>query len=377
MFFGADFSSLEETEALGGRFYRDGRQGDLIGILRGAGISAARLRLWVNPFNENGETYGAGTNDIECTARLAKRAKDAGMSFMLDFHYSDFWCDPSRQLVPRLWQGLSFEDICRKVNEHTAESIKYLASRGLAPDYVQIGNEITNGMLWDYGKLMREDRKPTRGFDRLCALLKQGVAAVRECCDAKIVLHLERSYDNETYREWFDAMREHRVDYDIIGVSYYPYWHRSMKLLKANLDDMVERYDKDIMVVETAYAFTDEYPDPDGENGKRMVGDTLVCYDGSPVPYPYTIGGQTDFVRDLIKLAAEIKDGRCKAIYYWEPAWLPLKGSTWATQAGKEYISETQYPSGNDWAYQCIFDYGGSANPALAEFSKYLEENKR
>jgi len=144
---GMDFSSLEETERLGGVFRQDGKTGDLVEILARNGVNAARLRLWLDPFGENGVPYGGGTCDLPCVMRLAARAKAQGMRFLLDLHYSDFWCDPGRQLPPKAWAGLGTDELAGKIFGYTKRTLQMLRNAGLEPDMVQVGNEITNGML--------------------------------------------------------------------------------------------------------------------------------------------------------------------------------------------------------------------------------------
>jgi arabinogalactan endo-1,4-beta-galactosidase len=372
---GMDFSTLRETEQLGGKFYFEGEERELLSLFKEIGINSARLRLWVDPYGPHGEPYGGGTCDLDCVKYLGKRAKDAGMSILLDYHYSDFWCDPSRQLLPKAWAGLSFSELVGKVYEYTRATLSELIAADLEPEIVQIGNEITGGFLWPYGKLQyNEERKANEGFDRLAVLLKSCIKAVREITNAKIMLHLERSGDNRIFREFFDHMRMYDVDYDIIGVSYYPFWHGNMQQLKANLDDMAERYDKDIYLVETSYGFTGEHYNPESDNINLVINNSLKMADGSSAPYPLSPQGQIDFVRDLLNLVINIKNGKGKGFYYWEPAWLPVKGSTWSTESAREYINEQHKPGGNEWANQCLFDYQGHATPALKEFIIFKRE---
>ena len=369
---GMDFSSLEETERLGGVFRQNGRAGDLVEILAESGVNAARLRLWVDPFSPDGEPYGGGACDLPCLLRLAARAKAQGMRLLLDLHYSDFWCDPGRQLVPKAWAGLTLEALAGRVYDYTRDVLLALRSAGLEPEMVQVGNEITNGMLWPLGRLSDPVPGEKRtGYDNLARLVCAGCRAVRDHSGAKIMLHLERSGDNAVWREWFDEMLARGADFDVIGASYYPYWHGNLAALKTNLSDMIARYGRDVMVVETAYAFTSEHFDPAETSANLVINDSLRCYDGSPAPYPLTREGQRAFVRDLLALVAGLDGGHGTGVYYWEPAWLPLKGSTWATQAAREYMGEQSKPGGNEWANQCIFDYEGNATPALEEFAAF------
>jgi len=370
---GMDISTLEETERLGGKFYENGKEAPLFDILKRHGVTSIRLRLWNDPFDEKGENYGAGGCDIETVLRTARRAVKSGMNWMLDFHYSDFWADPARQLVPKAWQGFSPEQTEKAVYEYTKEILARCKKEALYPDYVQIGNEITNGMLWPAGKV---DYDKVTGapvnYGNLARLLKAGVTAARESGNVKIILHLERSCDNERYRQWFDAVTAAGVDYDIIGVSYYPHWHGTMQKFRDNMEDISTRYDKDVMVVETAYPFTDNADIP---GVSLVINDRISLPDGSPPPYPHSVEGQRNFLRDLVKVVKSVK--RCKGLYYWEPAWLPVDGSTWSTESARKYMGEEHKAGGNEWANQCLFDYKGNLLPAINELKQLRKPVER
>jgi len=362
---GMDVSTLEETERLGGKFFENGKEAPLFDILKRHGVTSIRLRLWNNPCNEKGESYGAGGCDTETVLRTARRAVENGMNWMLDFHYSDFWADPAKQFIPKAWQGFTLEQTEKAVYEYTKEILARCKKEGLYPRYVQIGNEITNGMLWPLGKLDYDEVTGAPvNYGNLARLLKAGVAAARESGNVKILLHLERPYDNERYRFWFDAVTAAGVDYDIIGISYYPHWHGAMQKIKFNLDDISTRYNKDVMIVETAYPFTDNADIP----GVSLVVHGKQLFDGSPLPYPHSAEGQQKFLRDLVKMVKSVK--RCKGIYYWEPGWLPVKGSTWSTESARKYLGEEHKSGGNEWANQCLFDYKGNVLPAINELKE-------
>ena len=369
---GMDVSTLEETERLGGKFYENGKEAPLFNILKNHGVTSIRLRLWNYPFDESGVSYGAGGCDIETVLRTARRAVENEMSWILDFHYSDFWADPARQLLPKAWRNFSIEQLEKAVYDYTKKILARCKREALYPRYAQIGNEITNGLLWPVGKV--EYDKLTgglSGYENMTRLLKAGVAAARESGDVKIILHLEKSCDNARYRQWFDAVTAAGVDYDIIGVSYYPHWHGKMPELKNNLEDISERYNKDVMVVETAYPFTGKhYSEKPGVS--LVINDNMKLPPGANLPpYPYSEEGQSNFLRDLVKMVKSVK--RCTGIYYWEPGWLAAEGSTWASEAAREYMGEEHKAGGNEWANQCLFDYKGNLLPAINEL--YEENN--
>lgn len=372
---GMDISTLYDLESEGIKFYDNGKEGELISILKSYGVNSIRLRLWENPFDPSGETYGAGTCDLPRVTSLARRVKAAGMSFLLDIHYSDFWCDPSKQTIPKKWKNFSFEELKTAVRNYSAEVISHLKKNGCEPDMVQVGNEITGGMLWEYGRLSWNEEKGCHdGYDNLCELLKAGIEGVRSETGAGIMLHLERSFDNPRHREFFDNMVSHGVEFDAIGMSYYPYWHHSFDELIANMNDMAERYGKELYIAETSYAFTLDHFDKTGKGQHLVVDHCFKPEEGQSLPYPMTVEGQKQFVHKLLSLLEGVKNFR--GIYYWEPAWVPSPKGTWASEGARKYIHEEDKAGGNEWANQCLFDYNGNALPALGEFKAFAERNR-
>lgn len=359
---GIDISTLGEIERLGGKFYDNGKEETLFAIMKRYGVTGIRLRLWNDPFDEKGESYGAGGCDLQTVLSIARRAVKNGMNWMLNFHYSDFWADPGKQFIPKAWHGFSAKKLEMAVYDYTKEILAHCKNELLYPAYVQTGNEITNGLLWPAGKVNYNDCGEPVSFDKMTRLLKAGTAAARESGNVKIILHLERSYDNAGYRKWLDAVTAAGVEFDIIGVSYYPFWHKSMTQLKNNLEDISIRYDKDVMITETAYPYTNmHYSEKPG--AAFVVNGGMSLSDGSLPPYPFSPEGQCCFLRDLVQMAKSVK--RCIGLYYWEPAWIPVDGSTWSTEAARKYIHEEHKSGGNEWANQCLFDYNGNSLPAL------------
>ena len=241
---GADISWLQSQEDHGVRFSDGGVEGDAIEILRDNGFNYIRLRLFVNPKSELGYSQRDGYCDLEHTLAMAKRVKDAGMYLLLDFHYSDNWADPQKQIMPQAWQTYSYDEVCAEVYNHTKSVLEALAKQGTTPDMIQIGNEVSNGMLWPYGSVRHS-------FSGLCGLLKEGVRAARECApDAEIMIHVALGGQAEESERFFDAMAKYGVDYDLIGQSYYPEWHGTLEDLEANLNKLAKQYGKPIIVVE-------------------------------------------------------------------------------------------------------------------------------
>lgn len=241
---GADISWLQWQEQNGVEFSDGGVKGDALAILRDNGFNYIRLRLFVNPRSELGYSQRDGFCDLEHTLAMAKRIKEAGMYFLLDFHYSDNWADPQKQIMPQAWQTFSYEEVCAEVYNHTKATLEALVAQGTAPDMVQVGNEVSNGMLWPYGSVRHS-------FEGLCGLLKEGVRAVREVTpESEVMLHVALGGQAEESVRFFDAMAKYGVEYDIIGQSYYPEWHGTLEELEANTRALVERYNKPLIVVE-------------------------------------------------------------------------------------------------------------------------------
>ena len=240
---GADISWLPEMEAASRKFYDEGVEKDGITLLRDRGFNTIRLRLFVNPENEDGYSPGEGYCDLAHTLTMARRIKDAGMDILLNFHYSDYWADPQKQYKPKAWQGLDFETLQDSVRSYTARVMHAFHAQGTPPDMVQPGNEINHGMIWPDGHI----GKP----DQLAALLRAGVEGV-ETVDPEvpIMMHVALGGQNTESVFWFDNMIARGVRFDIIGLSYYPRWHGTLDDLQFNARDLVSRYNKPINVVE-------------------------------------------------------------------------------------------------------------------------------
>lgn len=361
---GADVSMTAEIEERGAVFRTEGAERDLFALLADSGVNWIRLRLWVDPRDEHGDPYLGGTNDLETTIAPARRAKAAGHSVLLDLHYSDFWTDPKKQSTPKAWRGLKGAELEARVHDWTAEVLAALAAAGASPDMVQVGNEITNGMLWPEGRTprfidaeRRFEGEDEAAYDRLGGLLRAGVAAVREAGEAQVMIHLDFGGANELYRGWFDRMTARGLDFDVIGLSYYPYWHGTLEALGANLNDLAARYGKGLVVVETAYAWTGAEPE-----GHHQVFKPELAATGG---YPASPEGQTAFLRDLYAVLAAVPGGLGLGLVYWEPAWLPVDGTTWASRAGMEYGDDVVDEGGSSWANQALFDFEGNALPSL------------
>lgn len=333
---GADISSLKKSEDLGGVYrYADGREADALQILKDHGLNYARLRVWVDPAD--------GYHDKARLLEMALRLKSLDIKLLVDFHYSDNWADPGKQIKPAAWKDFDFAGLKRAVYEHTFEVCKALVDQGTPPDMVQVGNEINAGMLWPDGDYQH--------MDNLAALLKEGYQAVKDCSSSTLVmLHIAEGGDNDLARWWFDQMVRREVPFDVIGISYYPYWHGTLGQLQHNLNDISARYEKDVIVVETAYAFTDQ-DDDSYEN--------IVTGDMAIPGYPLTPEGQRAMLRDVMAIVRAVPNGRGLGVFYWDATWTAVPGNGW---------DSTDPASGNAWENQALFDFEGRTLPALAEF---------
>lgn len=357
---GMDLSSLLEVEHAGGRFYDHGTERDAMDILKDYGMNTVRLRLWNDPFTEDGISYGGGGNDIETVLTLAKRAADRGIGWILDFHYSDCWADPGKQTIPKAWRGKSVSELEQAVYDFTLQVLLRCQSKKRMPKLVAVGNELSAGLLWPYGKVPE--------YGNIAKFLSAGIRAVRDVDPAvPVMLHLDNGGCQELYRSWFDAYFEHGgADFEYIGLSYYPFWHGTLQMLKDNMEAAALRYHKKMLVTEVSSGFTlkdyKEYEKLEDGQRKGMAANAELA---AKVPYPMTEQGQADFMADFLKTVCETPDGLCKGFCYWEPAWIPVPGSQWASAPAWEYMGE-KGPGGNEWANQALFDYDGNVLPALS-----------
>lgn len=358
---GADISTLLEAEQHGARFYNHNRQQqDALAILKANGVNYVRLRLWVDPQDTQGNSYGGGGNSLQTTLALAKRAKAQGMKLLLDFHYSDFWTDPGKQFKPKAWKKMDYPQLKTAIHDYTRDTIARFKKEGVLPDMVQIGNEINGGILWPEGKSWGQGGGE---FDRLAGLLNAAIDGLKENLHngerVKIMLHLAEGTKNDTFRWWFDEITKRQVSFDIIGLSMYTYWNGPLSALQANMDDISKRYNKEVIVVEAAYGYTLENCD-NAENSFQAKEEK----DGG---YPGTVQGQYDYLHDLMQTVINVPAHRGKGIFYWEPTWIAVPGTTWATRAGMKYIHD-EWKEGNARENQALFDCQGHALPSLAVF---------
>ena len=312
---GGDISLLPKYEEAGVTYKdKDGNTvTDVIAFCKQEGQNAMRVRLFVDPSRDNDK---AVCQDLDFVKALGKRIKDAGLKLLLDFHYSDTWADPAKQWTPDSWKSLSDADLATKIREYTKDCLLQLKDAGAEPDFIQTGNEVSYGMLWgtaaaDDGKANRcFTSSPEANWTRFINLLTEAGKACREACpDAKIVIHSERTPKPEVLTDFFDRMKRASLDFDIIGLSYYPAFHGDLATLETAIKAIEDKgYDKDIWIVETGYSYA--WPINGDNNGKEKDYD----YTGT---YPYTEEGQRQFTADLVaRLNAH---SSVKGLFWWWP----------------------------------------------------------
>jgi arabinogalactan endo-1,4-beta-galactosidase len=302
-------------------------------------MNIVRLRVWVNP--------PWGYSNLASALTLGRRAHDIGNRILLDLHYSDFWADPSNQTTPGTWRNQDFATLCNTVRTYSREVVGAFDAQGTPLDIIQIGNEISHGILWPTGRLYSEGREH---WDRFVMLLKSGLDGAREGATVplQIMLHIDCGGDNRAAQYFYDNITRYGVDFDLIGLSYYPFWHGSLAKLSSNLNDLAVRYAKGVMVVETSYPWT--FSTAEGVEYRAMRAEQLpdiACF-------PATPAGQAAYFEALRSIVEAVPYGRGHGFIVWEPAWLP--GVGWGP--GED----------NPFANLTMFDWRGVGLPSLAVF---------
>lgn len=309
---GGDISALSAIEQHGGVFRHNGQPQDVVKTLGDYGCNCMRLRLFVKPNYRN-----VVVNDLPYTLALAKRIKKAGQKLILNFHYSDTWADPGKQYKPVDWKDYSFDELEKVVEEYTASSIKSFKDEGVLPDIVQVGNEITPGMLWPEGKLAganASEQLVEQQWDRFTRLVKAGIRGVRtpleDTDNVTIMIHIDRGGDWTTTKWFLDNFLKRNVDFELIGQSYYPWWHGTLDDLRDNLRRTAEAYGKPIAVVETSYPYDNPQAWTESKN----------------MAWPVSAEGQAMFLEDLVSVVEETPRGLGAGVIYWYPEAIRVDG---------------------------------------------------
>lgn len=367
---GMDASAVLALENSGVKYYNfDGKEQDVFMTLAQAGVNYIRLRVWNDPYDENGNGYGGGNNDVATASALGQRATKYGMKVCIDFHYSDFWADPKKQFVPKAWEGMDIDEKSDALYNFTLESLTQLLDAGVDVGMVQIGNEINNGMSGETD--VANVRK----------LLTAGSKAVREAAansgkEILVAVHYTNIDDMKKLDTLLTGLQVKEIDYDIVGLSFYPYWHGTIEDLKNAIIHIRDTYGKKVYVAENAYCYTAE----DGDGSANSVEGTDDLAEG----YSASVQGQANEVRDVCAAASE---AGAEGVFYWEGTWIPVGpadadnsalwekyGSGWASSYASGYDPKDagQYYGGCSWDNQAMFDFTGHPLASLNVF-KYLK----
>ncbi len=368
---GMDASAVLANENSGVKYYNEaGEEQDVFKTLAESGVNYIRIRVWNDPYDENGNGYGGGNNDVETAVALGKRATQYGMKVCIDFHYSDFWADPAKQMCPKAWEGMSVEEKENALYEFTKESLARLLNAGIDVSMVQVGNETNNGMSGE------------TSFENMALLMNGGSRAIREISniyekDIKVALHFTDASDYDGIDRILSQMEQYGVDYDIFALSYYPFWHGTFENLQKVMDNIRNNYKKETLIAETSYCYTLE----EGDGSGNSVGEADLI-EG----YTASVQSQAAALRDVCAIA---NDSKALGVFYWEGTWIPVGspdtlsenqklwetyGSGWASSYASAYDPKDagKYYGGSSWDNQALFDFTGHPLASLNTF-KYLK----
>jgi arabinogalactan endo-1,4-beta-galactosidase len=346
MALGADLSFTPQELAAGAHFTDRGSSGTPVTIMRDNGANYVRMRLWVNP--------PPGYSNLASDLKLARMVHDAGMKIYLDIMYSDFWADPQHQNIPAAWQGQDLAQLTQTVQAYTQQVISAFAHQGTPVDLVSIGNEIRNGMLWPVGQV---DWTNNTGWDNLATLLKAGVAGAEagnpDGHKLLVMMHFDEGGNNADSTEFYQNLMSRGVPFDVIGLSYYPFFHGPMSAMRANVDALATQFGKPIIIAETQYAWT-------LANGNSAIGDSTGDFVWQPsqlsAGYPASAGGQLSFVSDELSILAQVPGNLGLGLFYWSPDWIPGVGWEPGTGIGSPNVNLT------------LFNFQGTALPSIGIF---------
>ena len=327
---GADMSHLVFFEDRGVVYRDNGEARDALQILKDRGINCIRLRLFTSSAAQARANPYSYTNNLDYTLPLAIRVKNAGLKLMLDFHYSDTWADPEHQSKPAAWNDLSFPELVQQMRSYNSNTIAAFQAAGARPDFVQVGNEITGGMLWPDGKNI-----DAAHWQNLAGLMKAAVQGIDDASGTnrpKIIVHIDRGGDWETTKWFFDNLAQRSVPFDIIGESYYPWWHGSLEALQTCVSNAANRYHKPVLVAETAFPWA---------NSTNLVG------------FSASTNGQVEYVAALAKIVKNIPDDLGAGIIWW----------------GTEYQQANGVPTAS-FQFKSFFQTGGEVLPVATAFGQ-------
>ena len=376
-FKGVDLSSVISLENSGVKYRdRQGNEQDIFRTLVDAGVNTIRVRIWNDPYQTGtGANYGGGVCDVDYAVQIAKRCAAAGLSMLIDFHYSDFWADPGKQKAPKAWASYSVQQKADAIYQFTLETLRKISQTGADIAMVQVGNETTTGMC---GVMLDKYDWSDAGWRDLCSLFSAGAKAVREFSSKTLVaLHFTNPEKASNMSYLAKMLAQNNVDYDVFATSYYPYWHGTLSNLTSVLTSVSQTYHKKVMVAETSWLHT--LDESDGFQNTINTRDKL----GNYVSYEISADGQSAFLHDLFRAVAAVPDGMGIGVFYWEPAWLPVggndfnanlpvwekNGSGWANKAAGDYDeSAGKYYGGSCIENEALFDLDGKPLDSLYVF---------
>ena len=362
---GVDASSVIAEENSGVTYYNvAGQAQDVFQTLAENGVTHIRVRVWNDPYDADGNGYGGGNCDISVAEEIGVRAARCGMKLIVDFHYSDFWADPGKQMAPKAWAGMDAAQKAQAAYAFTRESLERLQKAGADVAVVSLGNE-TNGALAGEST-----------WENVAQLMSAGAKAVREVCPAALTaVHFTNPEQSGAYAFYAGKLAEYGVDYDVFASSYYPFWHGTLENLASVLSGVARTYGKKVMVMETSYAYTAEDSD--------FYGNTISAGGVYAKPYPFTVQGQADSLRDVIDTVAN-RTVNGIGVVYWEGTWISAGGrsreenrekwekfgSGWASSYAGSYDPDDagRYYGGCAVDNQALFDAAGHPLPSLGVF---------
>lgn len=363
---GMDASQVISLEASGVTYYDyDGNEADVFETLAKSGINYIRVRVWVDPYDSEGNGYGGGNCDINTALAIGERATKYGMKLLVNFHYSDFWADPSKQMVPKAWADMDIDTKAEAVYEYTLDCLNKLKEAKIDVGMVQVGNE-TNGSLCGEKIWMN-----------IYKIMAAGSKATREVFpEALVAVHFANPEKVTNYADYAKKLDYYNLDYDVFASSYYPYWHGTLENLTNVLNNVADTYGKKVMVAETSYAYTTEDTD--------FSGNTISAEGGIVADYPMTVQGQANHIRNVVDtMVNDVHNGI--GVFYWEGTWISVGtnsweensalwetyGSGWASSYASEYDPDDagKYYGGCACDNQALFDAQGKPLESLKVFS--------
>jgi len=364
---GMDSSQVPALEAAGVTYYDfDGNEADVFKVLAESGINYIRVRVWNDPYDSEGNGYGGGNCNIDTAIEIGKRATEYGMKLLVNFHYSDFWADPAKQMVPKAWKEiLDIDEKANKVYEYTLDCLNKLKKAKVDVGMVQVGNE-SNGALCGEKIWMN-----------IYKIMAAGSKATREVFpEALVAVHFANPEKAGSYADYAKKLNYYSLDYDVFASSYYPYWHGTLENLTTVLNQVADTYDKKVMIAETSYAYT---PDDTDFSGNSVSGGGGIALD-----YPMTVQGQANHVRNVVDTVVnDLHNGI--GVFYWEGTWIAVGtnsweensalweqyGAGWASSYAKEYDPNDagKYFGGCACDNQALFDANGKPLESLKVFS--------